>query len=530
MDSFPIQDESLQAILKAAREELAAIDRTVLLIADIANVDASALPWLGDEYNVMGYKGWLLAESDAERRALIESSYEAHSRMGTLDGIKRAIALVGYIADVKPWYEYGGDPYHIRVDLVDAIDKGITEETYGMIRRMVEEWKAARTLLDSIELNVTTSGKVYAGAVAMSGVTAWAMPGEQPVPIACVYPLDVKPQLISQLGFEAFTLGDPCGHSLTASGTDSHAAISQAAAEALLSGGQIPEEHILPPSYLGEGVYAVEYLLDVTNIEDKDGLFALAAGGYRPLTPEHGGGNYNVVLFSENSVVVMQVGAVTHDQRYVNRNFIGRTSVRLGIYYNTVNKQVGFNIGGEDVGYLGEYTHDEPFILMAAKQAWVVPEYSLSADVSIEVLTKGKELQLAYPEGTLGLDGEPALAPEPITSKAVFIPEQDSYVSYYTGYLGGEPVGVLINAEQWQIGTLQLIRDTQQLLAIHVNDAEDVMTPTHIEVYVNDELVSGDMAIERYDGGVLAFGIAYPQQQQLLEAGETYTLEVIFAY
>lgn len=177
MDTFPIQDESLKAILKATREELAAIDRTVLLIADIANVDASALLWLGDEYNVMGYKGWLLADSDAERRQLIERSYQNHRLMGTVRGIENAIESVGYKVDVQRWYEYDGDPYHIRVRIADAGTKGLTEESYEWISRLVGEWKAARTLVDAIQILLAdTRGKVFAGAVSKVAVKAFALP------------------------------------------------------------------------------------------------------------------------------------------------------------------------------------------------------------------------------------------------------------------------------------------------------------------------------------------------------------------
>lgn len=244
-----------------------------------------------------------------------------------------------------------------------------------------------------------------------------AISGLEEVPIEpedCAYPLDITPELITLLGYEAFNVHDKCGHILSSSGKGSHAAISQAAAEALISEGLIPEDHILPPSYLGEGVYAVEYLLEVTNIEDKDGRFRMAVGGYRPLTPEHGGGNFNVSFVSENSVVAMEAGAISHDQQDVGRSFIDRTTIRLGAYFNTTDKQVGFIIDGEDVGYLGEYTHDEPFILMAAKQAWPVPEDNLGADVSIKVFTKGKDLTFTYPEGTMGLDGEPVPTPTTI--------------------------------------------------------------------------------------------------------------------
>lgn len=243
-----------------------------------------------------------------------------------------------------------------------------------------------------------------------------AISGLEEVPSGdeCVYPLDVKPELISLSGFEPFNVLDSCGHKLASSGADSHAAISQEAAQALLDGGQIPEEHILPPSYLGDGVYAVEYFVSVTNAEDKDGIFAIAIGGYRPLTPEHGGGNANIIYTQFMGVGNIGVGAISHDQHDVSREFPEQNSVRVGLYFNTATKQVGFNIAGEDTGYLGEYTHDEPFILMAAKQAWVVPEYNLGADVSIKVFTKGKDLTFTYPEGTMGLDGEPVPTPTTI--------------------------------------------------------------------------------------------------------------------
>jgi len=232
-----------------------------------------------------------------------------------------------------------------------------------------------------------------------------AISGLEEVEGECVYPLDVKPELISLLGFEPFNVLDSCGHKLASSGADSHAAISQVAAEALAGGGQIPEEHILPPSYLGDGIYAVEYYVSVTNVEDKTGTFTISVGGYRPQTPEHGGGNLHINFSHEGGASVIWVAPCWHGDCDDSRAFPEQTSVRLGLYFNSLTKQVGFNIAGEDTGYLGEYTHDEPFILVAAKQALVEPEKNLSADVSIDVFTKGHDLQLAYPVGTVGLDG-----------------------------------------------------------------------------------------------------------------------------
>lgn len=224
---------------------------------------------------------------------------------------------------------------------------------------------------------------------------------------SCVYPLDVKPELINLLGFEAFNVHDKCGHDLTSSGNSSHAAISQAAAAALLGGGQIPEEQILPPSYLGGGIYAVEYFIRAESYSVNAGVFTVAAGGYRPLTPGEGGGNA-VIDFSYELGKFDMIVYTYYDGGSGNyKKFVDKNNIRIGIYYNTITGQCGFVIEDEDIGYVGKYTKDEPLILMAAKhkQEWVEPERNLDVDVSVEVITKGQDLQLAYPEGTNGLDG-----------------------------------------------------------------------------------------------------------------------------
>lgn len=230
-----------------------------------------------------------------------------------------------------------------------------------------------------------------------------------PEPQGCVYPLDVKPELISLLGFEPFNVLDSCGHKLTSSGADSHAAISQAAAEALAGGGQIPEEHILPPSYLGEGIYAVEFYVDVTLLEERYGGVFLSIGG--TLVNE-------IETYRLGSVEVRRAyldaqtqatSVMARDENDINveRHFLDTSSVRVGLYYNTDTQKYGFIANGEDVGYIGPYSQGDTFILFAYQFIYN-PSEVLPADVSIDVFTKGQDLTFTYPEGTVGLDGKPA--------------------------------------------------------------------------------------------------------------------------
>lgn len=223
--------------------------------------------------------------------------------------------------------------------------------------------------------------------------------------VECVYPLDIKPDLVNLLGFEPFVLHDPCGHKLFSSGNLAHLAISQEAAVALTSGGQIPESSILPPNYLGDGIYAVEYYVRVQAMDSNDAGLTIALGGSIHSKQGVNGGNLGIIYEIYDGQEGLLVGALSYDNQAAYRRFENKSIIRVGLYYNTATKEVGFIIEGEDIGYLGQYAHDEPLILYAAKSG-VMPEYNLNAEVNIEVFTKGEDLQFTYPNNTKGLDGE----------------------------------------------------------------------------------------------------------------------------
>lgn len=59
------------------------------------NCPSALLPWLGEAFNLMGYNGWDLAESDDARRELIKGAVQMHRHKGTVGSLRNVIRRLG---------------------------------------------------------------------------------------------------------------------------------------------------------------------------------------------------------------------------------------------------------------------------------------------------------------------------------------------------------------------------------------------------------------------------------------------------
>lgn len=80
---------------------LDAVDKAIALPAgmqllDIDAAPSSALPYLGELLDVMGYKGWVMATTDAQKRELLKSAIAIHRAAGTPYSIKRVLVSLGF--------------------------------------------------------------------------------------------------------------------------------------------------------------------------------------------------------------------------------------------------------------------------------------------------------------------------------------------------------------------------------------------------------------------------------------------------
>jgi P2-related tail formation protein len=75
-----------------ALQEQASVNRVYL----ISQVHADALYYLAEQFDVLGYKGWFLANTEEARRDLIRRAIELHRYMGTPWAVKESIRSLGF--------------------------------------------------------------------------------------------------------------------------------------------------------------------------------------------------------------------------------------------------------------------------------------------------------------------------------------------------------------------------------------------------------------------------------------------------
>lgn len=185
-----IDDERARA-LTLLIDRLGDIDLTPLLIYRLKEVPDEALHLLAWQFHVLGSEGWELAETSAERRALIRRALALHRRKGTPWSMREAIRSLGYadaeIVEGLPVALYDGEQNHsgaetygggtrwamFRVVLDLGEDKGITVSHVERLIRLIETWKNQRSQLTDIGFRAGVADEV-----ALSEATDWAFAHE----------------------------------------------------------------------------------------------------------------------------------------------------------------------------------------------------------------------------------------------------------------------------------------------------------------------------------------------------------------
>jgi len=150
-DSIAIAND-VRAFDVAVMQQLATIDLGKMLVYNIDQVDARALPLLAEQFDVLGYKGMRLAQTEADQRALIKKAIELHRYKGTIYGVKEAMKAVGF-ADAVIIEHVSGHWANFSVDLLNA-GVGITAETIANLIKMINEYKNTRSNLVVVNMNL----------------------------------------------------------------------------------------------------------------------------------------------------------------------------------------------------------------------------------------------------------------------------------------------------------------------------------------------------------------------------------------
>ena len=121
------------------------LDRILVYLID--TVDVSILPYLANQFDVSGYKGYVLATTDAQRRDIIKKAIQLKRYMGTLYAIKLALKSAGFgdeatiyegvgtVGDGKDWARFS----------VVVTDGGLTVPLTAEATRLILLYKNVRS-------------------------------------------------------------------------------------------------------------------------------------------------------------------------------------------------------------------------------------------------------------------------------------------------------------------------------------------------------------------------------------------------
>ncbi|MDR1709999.1 MAG: phage tail protein [Candidatus Accumulibacter sp.] len=154
------RDERFRALGDLAGR-LSEIDLSPLLVYLVDTVAESALPYLAEQFHVLGAEGWRLATTEAQRRALLARAIALHRTKGTPWSIREALKALGFndveIEEHMPSNRYDGAISYSGAQVHDAYgwaqfrvitdagdDQPITAEQTALIIDAINEWKPAR--------------------------------------------------------------------------------------------------------------------------------------------------------------------------------------------------------------------------------------------------------------------------------------------------------------------------------------------------------------------------------------------------
>lgn len=161
-------DESTGALAEATAEvlaeRLAEIDR-LRIIPNVDALEEGVLDILARDFKV---DWWDPNFNLTEKRRTLKSSWRVHKTLGTKAAVDEAISAIYVNSSAKPWFEYGGEPYHFRFEINTS--EAVTDlEKQTRVLELARYYQSLRDHLD--ELRYTAEAKAPA-VVRMGGAAA----------------------------------------------------------------------------------------------------------------------------------------------------------------------------------------------------------------------------------------------------------------------------------------------------------------------------------------------------------------------
>lgn len=143
-----LRDEQIKAAAQALDAELQKITeatREALLLPRLDELPEAVIDLLAWQWHVDFYEPNMSLET---KRQLVRESIAWHRLKGTKAAVETMVQAVFRGGVVTEWFEYGGEPYHFRVDILSAPQ--ITAENTARLLNVIDASKNIRSWLDEI--------------------------------------------------------------------------------------------------------------------------------------------------------------------------------------------------------------------------------------------------------------------------------------------------------------------------------------------------------------------------------------------
>ena len=154
-----LADEKVYAAAKAVDDELQQLIVScieVLHLPRLGELPEEVVDLLAWERHVDFYEPSMSIET---KRQLVRESIAWHRIKGTKAAVEKMAQTVFKGGVVTEWFEYGGEPYHFRIDLLTA--PNITQDDTVRLLAVVNASKNVRSVLDELRFRREAQNDMY---------------------------------------------------------------------------------------------------------------------------------------------------------------------------------------------------------------------------------------------------------------------------------------------------------------------------------------------------------------------------------
>lgn len=169
-NNSPILPNNSTTLEHRAALACAAAEDLPLPIRDLWNPDtcpAALLPYLAWARSV---DRWDAHWPVATKRKVIKAAWFIHKRKGTISALRRAVEPLGYLIEIREWFEQTPPgrrgTFRLRVGVLET---GITAAMYPELERIIADTKPLSRHLAGLEISLESRGRIHVGATLFLG-------------------------------------------------------------------------------------------------------------------------------------------------------------------------------------------------------------------------------------------------------------------------------------------------------------------------------------------------------------------------